>query len=191
MRPGQRLLQEEPLGLDILQARGVPLDRQNFSWRDRIRIPISQLNDDALSPRDAGLADQGWDHGGSQTGPPVEVLASRGDLADPRGPHKSARILPSSAPGRCGSCRRALSRDGGRHRLTGSRWDQPEGLGAACIERCNVSSAHSGTAAPVRTCTPGGCIAGIEDTACRIGKRAACDRCRDRPGTSSWVPAWF
>lgn len=37
------------MGLDILKERGVPLDRQNFSWRDLVRIPISKLNDDAFT----------------------------------------------------------------------------------------------------------------------------------------------
>lgn len=37
------------MGLDIMQERGVPLERQVFSWRDLVRIPISKLNDDAFT----------------------------------------------------------------------------------------------------------------------------------------------
>lgn len=37
------------MSLDIMQERGIPLDRQNFTWRDLVRIPISKLNDDAFT----------------------------------------------------------------------------------------------------------------------------------------------
>lgn len=37
------------MSLDIMQERGISLDRQNFTWRDLVRIPISKLNDDAFT----------------------------------------------------------------------------------------------------------------------------------------------
>lgn len=35
--------------LDLLREKGVPLDRQAFSWRDLVRTPTSKLNDDAFT----------------------------------------------------------------------------------------------------------------------------------------------
>lgn len=35
--------------LDILKEKGVPLDRQQFDWRDLVRAPISKLDNDAFS----------------------------------------------------------------------------------------------------------------------------------------------
>lgn len=37
------------MALDLLQERGVSLDRQRFTWRDMVRLPISKLNDDAFT----------------------------------------------------------------------------------------------------------------------------------------------
>lgn len=37
------------MALDIVNERGVPLERQSFTWRDLVRTPISKLNDDAFS----------------------------------------------------------------------------------------------------------------------------------------------
>lgn len=37
------------MALDILKERGIPLDRQGFTWRDMVRTPISKLNDDAFT----------------------------------------------------------------------------------------------------------------------------------------------
>jgi hypothetical protein len=37
------------VALDILKERGVPLDRQEFDWRDMVRTPISKLDDDAFT----------------------------------------------------------------------------------------------------------------------------------------------
>lgn len=37
------------MALDILKERGVPLDKQTFTWRDFVRPPISKLDDDAFS----------------------------------------------------------------------------------------------------------------------------------------------
>ena len=37
------------MALDILKERGVPLERQQFNWRDMVRNPISKLNDDAFT----------------------------------------------------------------------------------------------------------------------------------------------
>jgi hypothetical protein len=37
------------MALDIMKERGVPLDRQVFTWRDLVRTPISKLNDDAFT----------------------------------------------------------------------------------------------------------------------------------------------
>lgn len=35
--------------LDLLGERGTPLDRQEFDWRDLVRIPYSKLDDDAFT----------------------------------------------------------------------------------------------------------------------------------------------
>lgn len=35
--------------LDLLKERGIPLDRQVFTWRDMVRTPISKLDDDAFT----------------------------------------------------------------------------------------------------------------------------------------------
>jgi hypothetical protein len=35
--------------LDLLNERGIPLDKQTFDWRDLVRTPISKLNDDAFT----------------------------------------------------------------------------------------------------------------------------------------------
>src|SRR3954468_484649 len=35
--------------LDILKETGTPLDRQQFTWRDMVRPPISKLDDDAFT----------------------------------------------------------------------------------------------------------------------------------------------
>lgn len=35
--------------LDILREKGVPLDRQEFDWRDIVRTPTSKLDDDAFT----------------------------------------------------------------------------------------------------------------------------------------------
>ena len=37
------------MALDILKERGVPLDRQQFDWRDLVRTPLSKLDDDAFT----------------------------------------------------------------------------------------------------------------------------------------------
>lgn len=37
------------MALDIMQERGIPLERQQFTWRDLVRTPISKLNDDAFT----------------------------------------------------------------------------------------------------------------------------------------------
>lgn len=37
------------MSLDILREKGVPIERQEFYWRDLVRTPISKLNDDAFS----------------------------------------------------------------------------------------------------------------------------------------------
>jgi hypothetical protein len=37
------------VALDILKERGVPLARQNLSWQDMVRTPISKLDDDAFT----------------------------------------------------------------------------------------------------------------------------------------------
>jgi hypothetical protein len=37
------------MALDILSEKGVPLARQNFSWRDIVRVPFSKLDDDAFT----------------------------------------------------------------------------------------------------------------------------------------------
>jgi len=37
------------LALDIRKEKGMPLDRQEFDWRDLVRTPISKLDDDAFT----------------------------------------------------------------------------------------------------------------------------------------------
>jgi rubrerythrin len=37
------------MALDIMKEKGVPLDRQRFTWRDLVRTPISKLDDDAFT----------------------------------------------------------------------------------------------------------------------------------------------
>src|SRR3954465_6256610 len=37
------------MGLDILAEKGVPLDRQVFTWREMVSPPYSKLNDDAFT----------------------------------------------------------------------------------------------------------------------------------------------
>lgn len=35
------------MALDIMNEKGTPLDKQEFDWRDLVRVPISKLDDDA------------------------------------------------------------------------------------------------------------------------------------------------
>ncbi|MDB5102882.1 MAG: hypothetical protein JWP91_571 [Fibrobacteres bacterium] len=37
------------MGLDILKEKGIPLDKQEFTWRDMVRVPTSKLDDDAFT----------------------------------------------------------------------------------------------------------------------------------------------
>lgn len=37
------------MSLDIFKEKGVPLDQQQFTWRDLVREPISKLDNDAFS----------------------------------------------------------------------------------------------------------------------------------------------
>lgn len=37
------------MALDIMKERGVPLDRQQFNWRDLVRAPLNKLDDDAFT----------------------------------------------------------------------------------------------------------------------------------------------
>jgi hypothetical protein len=37
------------MALDILKERGLPLERQVFTWRDMVRTPVSKLDDDAFT----------------------------------------------------------------------------------------------------------------------------------------------
>jgi len=37
------------LALDILKERGVPLEKQQFTWRDLVRVPYSKLDNDAFT----------------------------------------------------------------------------------------------------------------------------------------------
>jgi hypothetical protein len=32
---------------DILKEKGIPLEKQEFDWKDRVRVPTSKLDDDA------------------------------------------------------------------------------------------------------------------------------------------------
>ena len=34
---------------DLLQQKGIPLDRQRFTWREMVPKPISKLDDDAFT----------------------------------------------------------------------------------------------------------------------------------------------
>jgi hypothetical protein len=40
---------ENDMTLNILDNRGMPLDRQRFTWRDMVQKPISKLDDDAYT----------------------------------------------------------------------------------------------------------------------------------------------
>jgi rubrerythrin len=42
-------LREDPMALDLVRERGVPLEQQTFDWRDVARLPTSKLNDDAFT----------------------------------------------------------------------------------------------------------------------------------------------
>ena len=35
--------------LDILKEKGIPLEKQQFTWRDMVQVPISKLDDDAMT----------------------------------------------------------------------------------------------------------------------------------------------
>lgn len=37
------------MGLDIFKERGIPLDKQQFTWRDLVKAPTSKLDDDAFT----------------------------------------------------------------------------------------------------------------------------------------------
>jgi hypothetical protein len=37
------------MGLDIFKEKGIPLDKQEFTWRDMVRVPTSKLDDDAFT----------------------------------------------------------------------------------------------------------------------------------------------
>jgi len=37
------------MGLDIFKEKGVPLEKQQFTWRDMVRAPTSKLDDDAFT----------------------------------------------------------------------------------------------------------------------------------------------
>lgn len=37
------------MGLDILKSKGIPIDKQVFTWRDLVRTPVSKLDDDAFT----------------------------------------------------------------------------------------------------------------------------------------------
>src|SRR3954452_18095926 len=37
------------MGLDILKEKGISLDKQEFTWRDMVRVPTSKLDDDAFT----------------------------------------------------------------------------------------------------------------------------------------------
>lgn len=37
------------MGLDIFREKGIPLDKQEFTWRDMVRVPTSKLDDDAFT----------------------------------------------------------------------------------------------------------------------------------------------
>ncbi|WP_394836286.1 hypothetical protein [Pendulispora rubella] len=35
--------------IDIFKERGIALDKQEFDWRDLVRVPYSKLDDDAFT----------------------------------------------------------------------------------------------------------------------------------------------
>src|SRR5918998_5718312 len=37
------------MGLDIFKEKGVPLEKQQFTWRDMVQAPTSKLDDDAFT----------------------------------------------------------------------------------------------------------------------------------------------
>jgi hypothetical protein len=37
------------MGLDLFEERGVPLDQQQFNWRELVQLPFSKLDDDAMT----------------------------------------------------------------------------------------------------------------------------------------------
>ena len=37
------------MALKVLEDKGMPLDRQRFTWRDLVQQPISKLDDDAFT----------------------------------------------------------------------------------------------------------------------------------------------
>jgi hypothetical protein len=37
------------MALDLLTEKGTPLERQQFTWRDLVKPPISKLDDDAFT----------------------------------------------------------------------------------------------------------------------------------------------
>lgn len=37
------------MAIDLIKDRGVPLDKQKFTWRDMVRVPFSKLDDDAFT----------------------------------------------------------------------------------------------------------------------------------------------
>ena len=37
------------MSLELLKEKGVALDKQNFTWRDMVRVPTSKLDDDAMT----------------------------------------------------------------------------------------------------------------------------------------------
>src|SRR5919112_5414961 len=37
------------MSLDLMKAKGTPLERQKFTWRDMVRPPISKLDTDAFT----------------------------------------------------------------------------------------------------------------------------------------------
>jgi rubrerythrin len=37
------------MGLNLLESKGIPLDRQRFTWRELVQTPISKLDDDAFT----------------------------------------------------------------------------------------------------------------------------------------------
>lgn len=54
MRRGSSKLATDPtrrnrMTLDILKEKGVPPERQKFTWRDMVRVPFSKLDDDAFT----------------------------------------------------------------------------------------------------------------------------------------------
>lgn len=37
------------MSLDLFKEKGIPLNRQLFTWRDLVRTPVSKLDDDAFT----------------------------------------------------------------------------------------------------------------------------------------------